>query len=43
MPHKNPKAISKKIRKIAKDKPNLSPKARVGRAFGILRGKHKKK
>lgn len=41
MPHKNPKAVSRKIRKIIKE--GKTQKQAVGKAFGILRGKHKKK
>lgn len=40
--HKNKKAVSAKIRKIKKEKRGLSHKAVVGRAFGILRGEHRK-
>ena len=41
MSHKNPKAVSRKIKKLRKE--GFSQDVAVGRAFGILRGQHKKK
>ena len=41
MSHRNPKAVSAKISKVRKE--GTSQKAAVGKAFGILRGRHKKK
>lgn len=40
MPHKT-KAVSRKIRKLRKE--GFSQRVAVGRAFGILRSKHKKR
>ncbi len=41
MAHRNPKAISMKIRKLRRE--GFSQRVAVGRAFGILRGQHKKR
>ena len=40
MPHKNKKAVSRKIKKLRKE--GFSQDEAVGRAFGILKAKHKK-
>ena len=41
MPHKNPKAVSRKISKIRRE--GTPQRAAVGKAFGILKSRHKRK
>lgn len=43
MPHKNSKAVSRKIRKVKRDSPKLTQRQVVGKVFGILKAKHKKR